>query len=163
RRDVRAALHLTTGLAGRIRTAREKRVGLSGCCVCGQDFAVHLVCRYVQEALQPRAPARSLQKCVRAEYVCLNEGARLHQRAVDMGLCREVHHVVSFWHQLRDESRITDVTLHEAVSFVAAHITQIFRIARVSELIEVDYARTGVFSEEVEDEVAAYEPAAAGD
>src|SRR5438093_2619536 len=62
RLDVRAALHLTTGLAGRIRTAREKKVGLSGCCVCGQDFAVHLVCRYMQEALQPTALARSLQK-----------------------------------------------------------------------------------------------------
>ena len=135
----------------------------SGWRVGGQHLAVHLVRRDVQEALEPRALARGFEQRVGAEDVGLDERPRLHQRAVDVSLRREVHDVVGLRHQLTDERSVADVAVHEAIAGVVLDVAEVVGIAGVGELVEVDDAGVGVLAEEAEDEVAADEAAAAGD
>lgn len=53
-----------------------------------------------------------------------------------MALGREMHDDVVPRHNLRDNLRIADVTLHEGVAGVVTYAIQVRRIARIRECIE---------------------------
>ena len=163
RLDVGAALHLAAGLARRVRAARVEEITFERRRVGGQHLAVHLVRRDVQEALQPRVLASRLQQRVGSEDVGLDERARLHQRAVDVRLRREVHDVVGLCQQRGDDGRVADVALHESVSWIVRHLAQVVRVAGVRQLVQVDDARVRPGAQQPQDEVRADEPAAARD
>src|SRR5262249_59437288 len=87
----------------------------------------------------------------------------LHQRAVDVGLGREVQDRVDASHHVAHDLRVAYIALHERVARIARDVGQVCRVPGVGQLVEIDDAVVGMRGEDVPDEIGADEPAAAGD
>jgi len=108
--------------------------------------------------------AHRLEQLERAEHVGLHERVGAVDRAVDVGLGREVDDRVRAVarEQVGDERAVADVAAHERVARVAADRREVAEVPRVGELVEV-HDRLAGRREPVEREVRADEAGAAGD
>ena len=71
---------------------------------------------------------------MRPDDVCLDEVARLEDRAVDVGLGRQVDHGLTPLARLCDRLGVGDVPLVELVR----HVEEVLSVARVGQLVEDD-------------------------
>ena len=128
------------------------------------DVAIHLVGADLVVALQLEL-ARRLQQHVGAVDVGLDEGVRVHDRAVDVRLGREVDDRVDLVRLQRLSHRlcVADVALHEGVARIVVDVQQVVQVAGVGQLVVDQDAIVGVLVQHVADEVRPDEPGAAGD
>src|SRR5688572_15172284 len=160
RRPITVGQAIGAGLARRIRVARPQLVGL-GARAFGHA-AVDFVGRNLHEALQAGVPSRRFEQDERALDVGLDEIARRHDRAVDVGLRGEMHDVVGRFDQRPGHRRIADVAVHERVAGVVHHVVQVFAAPRVGQLVEIGDVPVGMGPQRIAHEIAADESGAAG-
>ena len=80
--------------------------------------------------------ARRLAEHGGAADVCLDEGKRIHQRTVDVSLCRKVHDCVRLRGERVDELLIANVAMDEAIARLSLELREVREISRVGELVE---------------------------
>ena len=73
-----------------------------------------------------------------------------------MAFCGQVNNAiyVIFLHELLDEFKITDVTLHEGVVWCILDVLQIGKIACVSQFVEIDDVIVWIFCDEKSNDMA---------
>src|ERR687891_806874 len=147
-------LEVAAGLRGRVRARGTQRILLARRDAHGH-VAVYLVRGDLEEARS--GLASPLEEDVRPVHVRADEVARLEDGPVDVALRGEVDHGPAPAPGPRDRVRISDVSLDE----LAVDTFDVGRIARVGQLVEDDDLVAP--GDEALDEVAAYEPATAGD
>ena len=145
---------LATGLARGVWAARPKSVGLDGTTLC--DVAIHLICADEQEDLVTVLARRLAQHCG-AAHVGVDEGERVHQRAVDVRLGREVDDRIHLAGQRVDQPCIADVAVDEAIALLGFELEEVAEVACVRELVEDDDLDVGPGPPEMADEVGADE------
>ena len=140
--------------------------------MCQFECAVHLVCRYMIEALAVVFLRKALPICL----CSLQQGERSHDvgackrerilyAAVHMTFRREVYytvHVVLF-HKLHDCIIVADVRLYEDIVGFRLYILQVRKVAGISKLVEVDDVILGILVHEEAYNVTSYKAGAAGD
>jgi len=105
------------------------------------NVAIHLISGDLDVAIGP-VLARSFEQSLHAQYVSLDERSGIENTPVHMRLRGEIHYdawpVVSEY--AIDESAVRDVSAHESVIGVRNDICKVFRVARVSHLVQIDDA-----------------------
>ena len=104
-----------------------------------RDRAVDLVCRDVHEPLDAVAQRR-VEQGLGADHVGLDEVGRVQDRAVDVGLGREVDHGVGSSDQLVGQAYVEDVAVHEAQPVVVLDGGEVGPVAGVAQLVEHHHA-----------------------
>ena len=155
RPDVREHLQLATRLRRRVRAGRAQRCVLRARRRAERDVAVDLVGRHLHEPLA--VMTRVVEQHLRAEHIREDEFGRPEDRAVDVGLGREVDDRVDTVRRPRDRLGIGDVAVVELV----VDAVEVRPVARVGELVENDHLLA--VHREPPGEVRADEPGTAGD
>ncbi len=127
------------------RVGRVRRLFMEGR-VVRRERAVDLVSGNMQEAefclvgQRLIVCARGLQQSKRAVDVGLQKCFRARDRAVHMRLRGEVHdrRRLVLFKQRRDQSGVVDIAVHEGVRGVLLHGRQVFRVAGVGQLVQID-------------------------
>ena len=99
----------------------------------------------------------------RPAHVGLDESERIHQRAVDVCLRREVDDGVRLGGKGVDQFGIADVAMDEAVARLAFEVHQVGQVPRVRELVEHRDLDVGPRGAQVADKVGTNESRAARD
>ena len=149
------------GLGGAVRRARAVR-GLLGEAgrVVERQVAVDLVGRHVVVA--DAEFATRLEQAVGALHVGAQEGLRVGDGVVVVGLGGVVDHGVRPRDQAVDERGVADVA-HDELDAVGRQPRDVLGVAGVGQLVEHGDVDAGVLAHDVVDEVGADEAAAAGD
>lgn len=160
------------GLAGRIRAVRLVLVGFGERRIGFFQRAVNFVGRNVQQAkglLLGRLQivpvfADRFQQTKTADDIGLDKIFRTVNRAVDVGLGGKIDHSPHLvpLQQTQDQIVIADIAVHEHVASIVLQRSQIFRIAGVSQLVQIDDGFVA-FRQPVQNEIAADKPGTAGD
>jgi hypothetical protein len=156
------ALSVAAGLASGVGAAGVEGIALAGVDP-GLHLPVHLIRGHLNKTAHVGMAAGRFQQDVGPENIGEDEGAGLHERAVHVRLGGKVEHHVHLRHELVHQGGITDVAPHEPVVGVLFHVPQVGGVAGVGELVQVDHLAALIAIQQVEDEVAADEAAAAGD
>ena len=146
---------LAAGLARRVRASWPQRVLLARAPVA--DVAVHLVGAHQQEDLVAVPPRRLAQDCGAAD-IGLDEGERVHQGSVDMGLSGEVDDGIGVAGQRVDEIGVADVALDETKTGPTLELGKVRQVARVRQLVEHGDGYFRPCAADVTDEVRTDEP-----
>ncbi len=160
------------GLAGAVRAVGFVGIRFGKGGVAGAERAVHLVGADVQKTKgsflgygqgTPVGPHR-FEQAEGAQDVGLDEVLGAVDGSVHVALGREVDHGprTVLGQQTVDQVTVTQVALHEDVPRITLETGKVLEVARIGELVEVDYGLV-VGGEPVEYEVAADETGAAGD
>ena len=127
------------------------------------DAAIHLVCGNLHEAAQAGRPSRGVEQDEATVDVGGDESAGLVQRAVHVGLGREMHDDLGVAHERSGNRRVRHVPLDEPVPRVVHGVTQILHASGVGQLVERGDPPVGMRREGVQHEVAADEAGTASD
>ena len=114
------------------------------------------------EALDAVLP-RALEEYAGAAGIGLNEFDTAEDAEVDVALGSEIDDGVGLPHQGIDDGAVADVSQDKSIPVIALDSGQISRISSVGELVQVDDAIGRIPLQQVVDEIAADEAAAAGD
>src|SRR5262249_39954657 len=88
---------------------------------------------------------------------------RIHDAAIDMALRGEVDDGIDASAERGFDSRaIGDIPANESIAGVLGDVREVLKVARVGEAVEVDDRNRRIGFEEIANEVAAEDPAAAG-
>ena len=150
-----------------------QRRGLHKEAVCAQS-AVHLIGGDLQVllALFPSlgigvVPCLlgTLQQVDGAHHVALHKDLGVLDGAVHMALGSKVDDVVEIvlCKQALHQLLVADIALHEHMAGVALHVLQVFQIARVGQLIQIDQQDLRVFFEHIVHKVGTDKTGTAGD
>ena len=81
---------------------------------------------------------RDVAHHVGAVAVGPHEYVGVEQRAIDVALCGEVHHLVASLHRVADRVAIADVAVHEAEPRIVLKVGEALAIARIGQRVEDD-------------------------
>lgn len=112
--------HFGRCLARCIGVGWRKNARLDQIIVILLDFAVHLVCRYVYEALYLDFLG-ALQQHVGSIYICMSEAIRVAKTQVNVRLCGKVQDSVDFisLHAVQDFGWVCEVPVVESeIAFI---------------------------------------------
>ena len=111
------------------------------------------------------AAARRFEQREGPQDVRAREGEGVADRTVHMALGRQVDDAFDLVlpHQRHDSLEVADVAPHEGVVGTLPDIAQVFQVAGIGQLVEVDDAAVGVLRNEEPYDVRADESGAAGD
>ena len=165
--------HISTGLGGRIGAVGAQRSGLHKVAV-GTQGTIHLIGGHLQVllALFPGLGVGivpgflgALQQVDGAHHVALHKDLRILDGAVHMALGGKVDDVVEIvlLEQALHQFLVADVALHEHMAGVTLHVLQVFQVAGVGQLIQVDQQDLRVFLEHIMHKVGTNKTGAAGD
>ena len=165
--------HIGAGLGGGVGAVGAQGRGLHKEAVCAQS-AVHLIGGHLQVllALFPSLGIGvipcllgALQQVDSAHHVALHKDLGVLDGAVHMALGGKVDDVVEIvlCKQALHQLLIADVALHEHMAGVALHVLQVFQIARVGQLIQIDQQDLRVFFEHIVHKVGTDKTGTAGD
>ena len=146
------------GAVGRARVVRRLLGEASG--VAQRQVAVDLVGGDVVVA--HIVFAARLDQGVGSPDVGLQEGARVRDGVVVVGLGGVVHHSVGAGDQAVDQGGVADVADHE-LDAARGKPRDVLRVAGVGQLVQHGHVHAGAVVNDVVDEIAADEAAAAGD
>ena len=141
---------------------RDRR--LFGEKACGSEAAVNFVGRNLNVSFD-LGLAANVQQYLRPDDVGLDEGAGVENAAIDMTLSGEVHDGIDGAggdHRIH-KLGVADVAPFETVPGIAFDVGQVFEVAGVGQLVDVDDGLIRIAVQLVADEVRADEPAATGD
>ena len=136
------------GLLGEAHRVVERQVAVD--LVGGDVMVAHAV-----------FPAR-LDEGVRATHVGLQEGGRIGDGVVVVGLRRIVDHGVRPRHQAVDQDLVADVT-HDELHAVGGQARDVLRVAGVGELVKHGHLHPGVLARHMVDKVGPDKAAPASD
>ena len=165
--------HIGAGLGGGVGAVGAQGRGLHKEAVCAQS-AVHLIGGHLQVllALFPSlgigvVPCLlgALQQVDGAHHVALHKDLRILDGAVHMALGGKVDDVVEIvlCKQALHQLLVADIALHEHMAGVALHVLQVFQIARIGQLIQIDQQDLRVFFEHIVHKVGTDKTGTAGD
>ena len=165
--------HIGAGLGGGVGAVGAQRGGLHEEAL-GTQSAVDLIGGHLQVllALFPSLGIGiipcflgALQQVDRAHHVALHKNFGVLDGAVHMALGGKVDDVIEIvlCEQALDQLLVADIALHEHMAGVALHILQVFQIARVGQLIQIDQQDLRVFFEHIVHKVGTDKTGTAGD
>ena len=107
----------------------------------------------------------ALQQVDSAHHVALHKDLGVLDGAVHMALGGKVDDIVEIvlCKQALHQLLVADVALHEHMAGVALHVLQVFQIARVGQLIQIDQQDLRVFLEHIVHKVGTDKTGTAGD
>ena len=107
----------------------------------------------------------ALQQVDGAHHVALHKDLGVLDGAVHMALGGKVDDVVKIvlCKQALHQLLVADIALHEHMAGVALHVLQVFQIARVGQLIQIDQQDLRVFFEHIVHKVGTDKTGTAGD
>ena len=107
----------------------------------------------------------TLQQVHGAHDVALDKDLGVLDGAVHMALSSKVDDIIEIvlCKQALHQLLVADVALHEHMAGVALHVLQVFQIARIGQLIQIDQQDLRVFFEHIVHKVGTDKTGAAGD